>query len=341
MRCIALAQAWQRTGGHAIFAMAEGAELEERIRSEGIEVVRVPAKPGSREDADQTANLCANRAADWLVLDGYHFSGEYRRSMQSAAAARLLLIDDGAEPQPCKCDVILNPDPDASPDLYGARDGQGQLLLGPRYALLRQEFLEFRTHRRAIPWKAERVLITFGGGDAHNVTLQVFEALRDLTDLRLEVTVVVGASYQHWTSLQKAVEDSSCPARLLWNVNNMPELMAGADLAVTAGGGTCYELAFMRVPMYLITMAKNHERAAEAYASVTAALYAGWFSSVDRGSLGASLRNAICDRALRSKLVENASRLVDGKGAERVVETMNAIFQSGAEVTAGERGIRG
>ncbi len=332
MRCIALAQAWQQTGGRAIFAVASGEELEGRILAECAGFERIAATPGSREDALQTAALRDRTRAEWLVVDGYHFSAEYRTSMRSAAS-HLLLMDDGEEHFPCECDVILNPDPDATEELYPEPGREAQVLRGPRYALLRSEFLEYHRERRDVPPVAARVLVTFGGGDAHNVTLQVVEALHRLSDLDLEVTVVAGASNPHRASLQAAMARAP-QAKLSWNVESMPGLMAQSDLAITAGGGTCYELAFMRVPMFLVSIAKNHERAVQAYAAAGAAIDGGWFSKLGRDVLSSKLRQAICDRELRQRLVENAGRLVDGKGAQRVVETMLAICQRERKVTA-------
>jgi spore coat polysaccharide biosynthesis predicted glycosyltransferase SpsG len=248
-------------------------------------------------------------------------------------ATHLLLMDDSPERQPCECDVVLNPDPDATDARYPDREGPTQFLLGPRYALLRKEFLNARIHSE-VAATARRVLITMGGGDEHNVTLQASEALQGIRDTELDVTVVVGASYQHRESLQAAIERSPQPTKLLSNVQNMPELMAQADLAITAGGGTCYELAFMGVPMFLITTAKNHERAVATFASAGAALDAGWYHSLDRTTLASSLRRVIRDRELRQKMTEAASCMVDGKGAQRVVETMHAILQHNKHVPA-------
>jgi UDP-2,4-diacetamido-2,4,6-trideoxy-beta-L-altropyranose hydrolase len=324
MRCIAIAQAWQMSGGRAIFALAKGGEVEPRIVSEGAEVARIRAEPGSREDAAQTVELCARSNAEWLVVDGYHFPVDYCGSL-AREAAHLLLVDDGPEPRTCDCDVVLIPDLGVTAAPYARLQGGTQLLLGPQFALLRQEFREFPVERLDVAEKAKRVLVTMGGGDAYNVTLQVVEALREINDLELEITVVAGASYQQRESLQAAVESSLQKATLLWNVKNMADLMTQADLAITAGGGTCYELAFMRVPMFLITVAKSQELAVRALSLAGAAWDAGWFSSLQQSALAASLRRVIGDRALRRKLAENAGRMIDGKGADRVVETMLTI----------------
>jgi UDP-2,4-diacetamido-2,4,6-trideoxy-beta-L-altropyranose hydrolase len=325
MRCVALGQAWRDIGGRVTFALAEGgAAIHERLLCQGFDVCEISANVGCAEDAVQTAELCVKCAADWLVLDGYHFSQDYRADVRRAAP-NLLLVDDHGEFAPYNCDVVLNPSFYASDVIYSQRQPQTCLLLGPRYALLRREFVELQVERADVPETATRLLVTFGGADPHNVTLQVVEALQDLEDLPLQLTVVLGTSNPHRASVEMALKDSSHTAQLLFNVDHMPELMARSDLAISAGGGTCYELAFLRVPMFLITIARNQEQAVEAYRRSGAAVTAGWFSSLDRKGSAASLRSVICDRVLRRKLVENAGNIVDGKGARRVVEAVRSV----------------
>ena len=44
---------------------------------------------------------------------------------------------------------------------------------------------------------------------------------------------------------------------------NMPELMARADVAVSAGGSTCWEVAFMGLPFLIVVLAENQEHIAK------------------------------------------------------------------------------
>jgi len=325
MRCIALAQAWQTRGGRVIFALAQGAhELEERIRSEGAEVVPIHAQPGSPEDAAWTAGMYSKFERTWIVLDGYHFPPSYYAGIKREKH-RLLVMDDSETRQSSPCDILVNSDPHVNDDLYIDRDLHTHYLLGPKYALLRREFLQSRRDKSDVAKTAKRVLITLGGGDGENVTLQVVDALQEIKDVRLELTVVVGASNPNQMSLQAAVERSRHKTTLLSNVRNMPDLMNKSDLAITAGGGTCYELALMKVPMVLITTARNHEQAVKAFDSAGAGFTVGWFNSLTSDSLATSVQTVIGDQKLRSELQTNASRMVDGKGAERVVEVMRQI----------------
>lgn len=325
MRCIAVAQAWQKIGGRVIFALTTGAEeLAGRICSEGAEVVRIQAAIGSLEDAAQTSELRVKCKAEWMVLDGYRFSTDYLHSMESATS-KLLWVADGEGIEGVQCDIILNPGPDVSEHTFQRGERHTEFLLGPRYALLRREFLEFPIQRLDVVKRAKQLLITLGGGDFHNVTLQVIEALQAINGQTLDVTVVIGPSNLHRSSLTAAAQQSVHSVKLLANPDNMPELMAHAELAITAGGGTCYELAFMKVPMFLITTAGNQERAVTAFGSSGAAFVAGWFGSLDRIRLSGSIKEIIGNRTLRRELAGKAKQMVDGKGAERVVDKMLAI----------------
>ncbi len=325
MRCLALAQAWRDRGGSVTFLLAPGGtEIHERLRFESFEVSEISAGSGSAADAAQTARLAAKNGADWLVVDGYHFSEEYRNRVRRASA-HLLLVDDHGAFAPYDCEVVLNTNAYASEAMYPNRQGKTRFLIGSKYALLRREFLQMKRKSQGASEGATRVLVTLGGADPNNVTLQVVEALQELGDLKFELTVVLGASNHHRASLERALRLCSQPSRILMNVVNMPELMSESDLAVSAGGGTCDELAFLRVPMFLITIASNQEQAVEAYCQNKAAVKAGWFRFLSRDGLAKSLRDVICDRSLRREIGEKAGGMVDGEGARRVVENMCCI----------------
>src|SRR5258708_39888879 len=78
MRCLALAQAWQDAGGHAIFAMAEGTPaVEERLRNEGFAGARAEGRGGGAADSEETAGLAHKHNASWGLGDGYGFGAGY------------------------------------------------------------------------------------------------------------------------------------------------------------------------------------------------------------------------------------------------------------------------
>ena len=170
MRGLALAQAWQDSGGHSVFVMAENTpSLERRLQEEGIEVERLAVDAGTAADAEATGSIAGSRNADWIAVDGYQFGSAYQAAIK-AAGFKLLFMDDNVHAAPYSADLVLNQNMYASRSPYAQREPSTQLLLGPRYAMLRREFRPWRNWQREIPPVGRKVLVTMGGSDPDNLT---------------------------------------------------------------------------------------------------------------------------------------------------------------------------
>ena len=284
MRCLALAQSWIDRSGNAVLASTSlPAALRRRYEDEGVTVL--PEIP------TETA---------FVVLDGYQFTPAYRELIKQNGH-RLLIIDDLADSDLRAADLVLNQNAYSAPQQYpGIR-----ALCGSRYALLRREF----THcppKIATDEIARTVLITMGGSDPRNDTLAVLDQLTDFGDLHF--IVLAGSANPHVETLRKhAVE-------ILVNPPNVPEIMQRADVAITAGGTTCWELAALGVPMLVHVIADNQIEVAKYLTGNDAALT---FEP-------STLRDLIAKPETRKSLANHARTLVDGRGAARVAELLAA-----------------
>lgn len=331
MRCVALAQAWQDAGGHAIFTLAMPAPaLEARLRAEGMKLVHLSTQPGSAEDAYQTVDLARRTDASAVVLDGYYFDAEYQRIIKDAGL-RLLFIDDYGHADYYWADLVLNQNIHAHAGLYTDQAPYTQLLLGTRYVLLRREFLQWREWEREIPAVARKVLVTLGGGDPDNATLKVIHALQQAQIDGLEAVVVVGGNNPHHEALNRAVQNAQVPTRLKRDVTDMPELMAWADVAVSAGGSTCWELAFMGLPNLVLVLAENQYPVAQGLDTAEVAVNLGWHKDLSAAEIVQALTNIMMNQKQRAGMAQRGRELVDGKGSARLVER---IGNKSARVTA-------
>ncbi len=255
MRCLALAQAWQDLGGRAMFAMAESTEaIAERLKRENAEVVRLATPAGTLTDADCLATLAQSRDADWVVVDGYHLGPDYQRTLKDKGC-RILFLDDYGHGERYVADLVLNQNAQANPDLYKDRSSESRLLLGSRYVLLRREFRSWQKWSRVIPSVASRILVTLGGSDPEDVTSRVLQAVDEVQDQRLEVAVIAGGSNPHLASLRRHISQAQHDVRLVKNAENMAELMAWADVAVSAAGATCWEMCLLGLPAVVVDLA--------------------------------------------------------------------------------------
>jgi UDP-2,4-diacetamido-2,4,6-trideoxy-beta-L-altropyranose hydrolase len=322
MRCLALAQAWQDAGGRALFSMgAVTPAVEERLRRESVGLARLKAEPGSAEDAKDTLALARERQVSWVVVDGYGFGADYQAVLKGAGV-KVLFIDDNGHAEHYSADLVLNQNAHANAALYRNRESSTRMLLGPRYALLRHEFLEWRGWERKIPAVARRVLVTMGGSDPDNLTRKVVEGVLSQGDF--ETTIIAGGSNPHLAELRQLVSNSGYAVRLLENPANMPELMANADVAVAGAGTTSLEMCFLGLPALLIVLADNQQGVADELGKQGIVLHLGRGSNLVRSTLAAQLRSLAGSPAVRREMSQRGRALVDGRGAERVVRAMNS-----------------
>jgi UDP-2,4-diacetamido-2,4,6-trideoxy-beta-L-altropyranose hydrolase len=323
MRSLALGQAWQDRGGKAFIACRHlPATLKERMEGERIPVfLNESVEAGSADDAAWTRRIAEEIKAGWIAVDGYAFDYSYLQAI-SGHGFKVLAFDDYGHFGNYQADMILNSNVTAGEDLYRNRNPDCALLLGPRFAPLRREFLAARAECKSLGSREPSLLVTMGGSDPDNVTGRILEALTTLPERPRDICVVAGGSNPHFEKLQAAVQTLGPACRLLRNVQNMPELMASSDLAIAAGGSTYLEALYLRLACLLFILADNQSAIAHEMDRRGAARLAGDARSMDDAALRSALDGFLRDPGLHESLRRTGADLVDGCGAERVVEAM-------------------
>ena len=323
LRMLALAQAWRRRTGQAptFLCRALVPALAARLSAAGCTMQLLDADPADPAAVAATVAVLSaavnGPAPVWLVADGYHFGPAFQAGVR-ATGARLALVDDNGENRPYDCDLVVNQNLHAAAELYAPRATGTRLLLGSRFVLLREEFLRLRDRERPHPARATRMLVTLGGADADNVTARVIQALRGSD---AELRVVVGAANPHAAML---AEQIAPPSLLLRDVQDMTEQMAWADLAVTAGGSTCWELCLAGVPFIAIETADNQHALVGALVAAGAAQDGGCAADLEGAVLARQVDTLRADLKARRALSGQARGVVDGYGSDRVVSALAA-----------------
>ena len=247
MRCLALAEAFHDRGGKAVFlSNCESVALRSRIVDGGFRFISVKRRHPDASDLDMVLRELSTLSHELpaivcVVLDGYNFDSSYQKAIKEAGYS-LLVVDDMCHLSRYYADILLNQNIHAEELPYQC-DPDTKLLLGSRYALLRREFLTWRGRKREIPEIARKVLVTLGGADHNNVTFKITETLKTLNIPNLGVMVVLGPSNPHIKSFEKSLFLVSSKIQVLQQVNSMQEAMAWADIAISGGGSTCWEMA--------------------------------------------------------------------------------------------------
>ena len=333
MRCLTLAEALRKAGAEPAFICREfEGNLVGLIEARGFDVhvlprLEPPTDPLTwtaahpQEDAAQTASFLKERA-DWLVVDHYGLERRWENEMREHAG-RLMVIDDLAD-RAHDCDLLLDQNDLWNPARYDALvPAHCRKLLGPAYALLRDEF---RTAREAWPrevGETTRIFVFFGGTDPTNETPKALRALRRWGEGKtLDIDVVIGGGNPHRAEVEGLV--NATPNALLHvQAGNMAELMARADLSVGAGGSTTWERFCLGLPSLVVTTATNQEAIARALAKDDYHLLLGDHASVDEDVVVRGLEQFTLPQ--RRLLAHRGAGLVDGRGACRVVGYLREV----------------
>lgn len=150
--------------------------------------------------------------------------------------------DDGEGIQ--KADLVFNA-------LYSKTDLK-QVYAGEKYYISGKTFMFYDPIK--IKDKVENVFIAFGGADPQNYSDRLLNIISKDEYKAYNFIVVLGRAKYNVDELLKYNKYDNI--NVLYDVNNMPELMSKCDIAVTSRGRTGYELAMLGIPS--IAMAQNH-----------------------------------------------------------------------------------
>lgn len=324
MRCLALAHASRERGIKVIFAVSHDSSVPfpDKIPSD-LEIKKIYAPRGSREDAEETVKLAEKTHSSWIILDGYHFDTAFQKVIKDSGI-RLLVIDDYAHAGFYYADIVLNQNMYARPDLYEGRHAGTRLLLGTRYVLLRPEFRKWCTWQRVITDPVKKILVTMGGSDQSHASLKVLRALQCIDDPYLEVRVVTGFHNPDCRQLEEERKNCRFNLTFIDNASDMAELIAWADVGISAAGSTSWELAFLGLPSLLVSLSQNQVPVAQVLDEKKVSKDLGVFETVSKNSLQEHLLELMNSQMLREQFSRNGRLLVDGFGPDRVIMEMSS-----------------
>ncbi|WP_419709011.1 UDP-2,4-diacetamido-2,4,6-trideoxy-beta-L-altropyranose hydrolase [Pseudomonas sp. NFX224] len=335
-RCLTLARVLRKQGTHVAFAcrLLPGHRLDS-LAAEGFETFalmnRYPDEDPQQAieamlpwqaDIDALGQALENHPAfDWIIVDHYGLDHHWQTAARRWAP-RIAAVDDLAT-RIYSVDLLLNQNLSGTQEAYASLLAPGcQTLLGPRFAMLRDEFC---CPAIEIKPQVKRVLVNFGGFDAAMQTHHAMLALADFHEL--EVDFVAGVDNPAWEQIQ-----SLAAYRPNWRLNSFISdffrLMTEADLFVGAGGGTSWERAAMGLPTICIAVSNNQQANGELMAISGAHVFLGNREQVGIEQLRQAIAFVAGNHGFRQSLAERSRQLVDGRGALRVAAALaGAVLQ--------------
>ena len=326
-RCQALADMLRQCGAVVSFVCRHiSYQAERRLREAGHLVIRIPGSGeidelphaswlgGSQAfDADATKSALNGTLQDWLIVDHYALDNRWEHALRDAVS-RIMVIDDLAD-RKHDCDILLDQNLHESP--AGRYDGllptAANLLLGPRYALLRTEFANLP--RRVRAGQVGRLLVFFGGVDKANQTGRTLTVLPSVLPNGTDVDVVIGDLHPCRDRIVERCLELGYRCHV--QTPRMAELMTAADVSIGGGGTAIWERCCSGLPALVWQQADNQIEQLKAAARV-GLLHAPDKVDRDDEALKREIRDFCQSPTSLHKMSLAGLERVDGQGTARV-----------------------
>lgn len=261
---------------------------------------------------------------DWMIVDNYSL-GQTWETLVRPACGRVLAIDDLARRH--DCDLLIDPNWHAEHTHTRYTDlvpMHARTLHGPDFAFVDTEFLHYRISpvNRLCPPK--RVFVYFGGSDLFGLSALVLTVLSSAEFSHLDVDVVIGAT----AATSDVIRQFATGSRRItvhYPQPTLAPLLAQADIAIGAVGGTTWERMCLGVPTMAAIVADNQFEAAQQLSKAGLLYLLGPAAEVAEKTLACGLRTLLGDPALRQRMADGGQALVDGRGIDRIVDAMAAL----------------
>jgi spore coat polysaccharide biosynthesis predicted glycosyltransferase SpsG len=180
-----------------------------------------------------------------------------------------------------------------------------------------------------VPAVGGKLLVTLGGADPQNLTGALVEALGPVGAAGVDVLVVVGGANPRRDEIRDRAAESGL--RVAQDVADMSELLAWADVGLSSGGTTVWEMAFLGLPAVVGAVAPIERLLLAGLEQADLFVRLGWLADRDPAEVVGQALALLADPERRRAMSSQARALVDGLGAERVVAAMRQPRREGLE----------
>jgi spore coat polysaccharide biosynthesis predicted glycosyltransferase SpsG len=196
--------------------------------------------------------------------------------------------------------------------------------LGPEYILLREDFLKEKPNK--LSSEIKNILITFGGDDVRHLTLPLLKRLH-LNFPKIIKTVILGSGFDNKNEI---IRQQNEYIKIIDNpsISTLIKKMKQADCAISAGGQTLNELAFLGIPTIAIKVADNQHNNVSYWSAKGYTINAGNYNNENLFDIVIKAIKKLSSLSERKKRQLMGLKLCDGQGSNRVARQLLQILEN-------------
>lgn len=315
MRCLSIAEALRFHNEEVMFIVADEQPIEFLSQRNFRYIVLNTQWNNMESEVKELTKIINDENIDKLLIDSYQVTYKYLNEISNIT--KTIYIDDlGKFEYPVNTVICYaNYWKKLGYDLNNTKT---KYFLGTKYVPLRKEFWNIKNKR--ILDNVENVLIMTGGSDPYNIAELILCGI-DRNKYK-KIDVICGRYNANYNDLVVRYRNES-NVSIHRNVSNMEDYMTNADIAISAGGTTLYELCACGIPTISYTFVDNQIDNAKQFDEDGLIRYAGDVRDGDIvKSINSILNKMKDDYKLRKDMSHRMQLCVDGRGTMRVADIM-------------------
>lgn len=321
MRSLAIAEALREKGAIVIFITTDKTPRM-IIQNRGFSVISLDSDwRFLNDEINKMIVVLKEYQIERLIIDTYQVTYNYFNELKPYS--KLYYIDDYGDRR-YSVDGVINYNITAELSDYQTlyRGTDTKLIIGTEYVPLRKEFQNLKPIR--IKDNIKNVLITTGNTDPDEISTQIAKMIvATKKNSHINFHFICGHFYKNSEVLTHFAEKYQ-NIIVHKDVQRMSELMLKADLAISAGGSTLYELCACGVPTICFGIADNQDEAVNTFAQKGCMLNCDYKSETFYEDIKKRIKYLNRNKDKRYELHENLLKVTDGSGvynlAEKIVE---------------------
>ncbi|GKW54144.1 UDP-2,4-diacetamido-2,4,6-trideoxy-beta-L-altropyranose hydrolase [Pseudoalteromonas sp. NCCP-2140] len=339
MRCLVLADALASDGHQVAFlTRPQAGDLISFIKQRGHDVcplseLECPVEPVSTDDYAgwlqvselDDATECAGllTSTDLVIVDHYGIGTLWHKRVKETHDCKVVVIDDLVRTH--DAELIIDQTLQRHAAEYNRKNANALVLAGTQYALIAPVFATYHqqchVEKKSPLRQPPRILLSMGGIDAPNATLQALQALQQL-DTKPLVTVLLSQRAPNYDSVKAFSSQYSEWVTHIDFVSDMAVLMTEHTLAIGAPGSTSWERACVGLPSIIIALAENQQTISRNLA------LAGAAKQVELSRIQTDLVPTYHELLSQYEEIRKINlQLCDGQGVQRVVKAIKRLSE--------------